>query len=86
MSPLCSSDPFWHIGAGSPLCCHRGMSDPSSTLTAGVAIMAAGQIVAAGPMEQVRQGRPLEDRFVQLVGAQSDDVESRLAWLGTSSD
>lgn len=51
-----------------------------------VAIMAAGVIVAAGPMEQVRQGASLEDRFVQLVGAPSAEVERRLAWLGTSSD
>lgn len=51
-----------------------------------VAIMAAGVIVAAGPMDQVRRGRGLEDSFIELVGAPSAEIEGRLAWLGTSSD
>ncbi len=50
-----------------------------------VAIMAAGRIVAAGPMVDVRQGKALEDRFVELVGAPSSDEEGRLRWLGDSS-
>ena len=51
-----------------------------------VAIMANGSLVTAGPMEQVRQGRSLEDRFVELVGAPSAELERRLEWLGRSSD
>ena len=51
-----------------------------------VAIMDTGVIVAAGQMDQVRQGRSLEDRFIELVGAPSAEVEGRLQWLGTSSD
>lgn len=51
-----------------------------------VAIMAQGVVVAAGPMDEVRRGGSLEDRFVQLVGAPSAELEGRLAWLGTSSD
>ncbi|MGA4670631.1 ABC transporter ATP-binding protein [Propionibacteriaceae bacterium Y1923] len=51
-----------------------------------VAIMAAGVIVAAGGMDQVRGGLDLEDRFIQLVGAPSAEIERRLGWLGTSSD
>ena len=50
-----------------------------------VAIMAQGVVVAAGPMDEVRRGGSLEDRFVQLVGAPSAEIEGRLAWLGTSS-
>lgn len=50
-----------------------------------VAIMAAGHIVAAGPMSHVRNGKGLEDRFVELVGASSSE-EGRLEWLGDSSD
>lgn len=54
------------------------------TLCDHVAIMAGGRILTAGPMEAVRQGAALEDRFVELVGAPVDDV-GRLAWLGDSS-
>ena len=50
-----------------------------------VAIMASGRIVTAGPMPEVRQGKALEDRFVELVGAGSADEEGRLGWLGDSS-
>ncbi len=49
-----------------------------------VAIMARGQIVAAGPLDAVRAGRSLEDRFVDLVGAPTGG-EERLGWLGDSS-
>ncbi len=49
-----------------------------------VAIMAAGRIVTAGRIADVRQGKALEDRFVELVGAPADD-EGRLGWLGDSS-
>ena len=60
--------------------------DMVEKLCSHVAIMAQGQLVAAGPTEQVRQGQPLEDRFVQLVGAPADALERRLSWLGDSSD
>ena len=49
-----------------------------------VAVLNAGQVVAAGDMEEVRDGRSLEDAFFTLVGALPDD-DSRLSWLGTSS-
>ena len=50
-----------------------------------VAIMHAGEVVADGPIDDVRGGRALEDVFVDLVGAKPDDTD-KLAWLGTSSD
>jgi ABC-2 type transport system ATP-binding protein len=49
-----------------------------------VAIIAAGTVRAAGPLEQVRGGGSLEDRFLDLVGGVTA-VEG-LAWLRTSSD
>lgn len=49
-----------------------------------VAIIAGGVVRAAGPLDHVRAGLSLEDRFVDLVGG-STEVEG-LAWLHTSSD
>ena len=49
-----------------------------------VAIIAGGVVRAAGPLDEVRAGLSLEDRFVDLVGG-STEVEG-LAWLHTSSD
>jgi ABC-2 type transport system ATP-binding protein len=45
-----------------------------------VAIMAKGSVIAAGALEQVRDGRSLEETFVRLVGVQEVGKEA-LAWL-----
>jgi len=50
-----------------------------------VAIVTAGQVVAAGTLNEVRQGRPLEEVFVRLVGA-VDAPTGSLQWLGSSYD
>ncbi len=44
----------------------------------------AGQLIAEGPLDQVRAGRSLEDAFVELVGAGQSSAEA-LGWLGSSS-
>jgi ABC-2 type transport system ATP-binding protein len=49
-----------------------------------VAVIAAGHVLAAGPVDVVRAGETLEDRFVALVGGRSNG--EGLAWLRTSSD
>jgi ABC-2 type transport system ATP-binding protein len=49
-----------------------------------VAIMHRGRLVAEGPLDDVRQGRALEDVFVDLVGA-GGAGEEQLGWLGSSS-
>ena len=49
-----------------------------------VAVMHAGSVVAAGPLDEVTGGATLEDRFVALVGARPD-ATGRLAWLASSS-
>jgi len=55
------------------------------TLCDAVAVISEGQILALGGIEQVRDGKPLQDRFLELVG--SHDIErGRLEWLGHSSD
>ncbi len=50
-----------------------------------VGILHQGRLIAEGPTEEVRQGRTLEDVFVELVGARAT-AEGALEWLGTSSD
>jgi ABC-2 type transport system ATP-binding protein len=47
-----------------------------------VAVIARGQVVAAGPVDEVRAGRGLEDVFVELVGARTGGMEG-LSWLAS---
>jgi len=47
-----------------------------------VAIVARGQVVADGTLDEVRRGASLEDRFVELVGAPEVD-EEELAWIAS---
>ena len=47
-----------------------------------VAVMAGGRVLAAGPVDVVRGGRPLEDVFVELVGGGSAGAAGTLDWLG----
>ena len=48
-----------------------------------VAIIADGRVLTSGTTEQVRQGRSLDDVFVELVGGGDVDTGS-LSWLGNS--
>jgi ABC-2 type transport system ATP-binding protein len=47
-----------------------------------VAIVASGRVVADGSLDEVRAGRSLEDRFVELVGS-ADVDEEELSWIGS---
>ena len=47
-----------------------------------VAVVANGRVLAAGTVEEVRAGRTLEDRFVELVGDRRE--AEGLEWLRTS--
>lgn len=47
-----------------------------------VAVIAGGQVAAYGPLDEVRAGSSLEDRFVALVGGQQGSAEE-LAWLAS---
>jgi ABC-2 type transport system ATP-binding protein len=46
-----------------------------------VAVLARGRVLAAGPVEELRDGRSLEDVFVQLVGGRVAGPAA-LDWLG----
>ncbi len=48
-----------------------------------VAVIGAGRILAAGPLDAVRDGRDLEERFVDLLGGATQTPE--LSWLRPSS-
>ena len=47
-----------------------------------VAMMALGVVVAAGPLDQVRDGRSLEETFMRLAGADVADAQG-LSWLSS---
>src|SRR5690606_261493 len=47
-----------------------------------VAVIAAGQVLAHGPLDEVRAGRSMQDRFLDLVGARLDTGDG-LSWLGS---
>jgi ABC-2 type transport system ATP-binding protein len=47
-----------------------------------VAMMALGVVVAAGPLDQVRDGRTLEETFMRLAGAEVTDAQG-LSWLSS---
>ncbi len=53
------------------------------TLCDDVAIMAGGRVLAAGPVDALRGGRPLEEVFVELVGGGRASSVPGLDWLGT---
>ncbi len=46
-----------------------------------VALIAAGRMLAAGPIDEVRDGLSLEDRFVAFVG-ERPAADGEMAWLG----
>jgi ABC-2 type transport system ATP-binding protein len=48
-----------------------------------VAVMAGGRVLAVGPVDELRGGRPLEEVFVELVGGGPAQGDGGLGWLGT---
>jgi ABC-2 type transport system ATP-binding protein len=48
-----------------------------------VAVVAGGRVIAAGEVDSVRQGRSLDDVFVDLVGAKGWGQDA-LDWLGST--
>ncbi|GHE33738.1 ABC transporter ATP-binding protein [Streptosporangium violaceochromogenes] len=51
-----------------------------------VSVMSRGQIVAQGPLDEVRAGRSLNEAFLGLVGAGGEgEGEEGLSWLGATS-
>ena len=50
-----------------------------------VAVMSSGQIMACGPLEEIRSGRTLQEAFLAIVGVRPQEQHGRLSWLGSSS-
>ena len=73
-----------YVEGGGTVVLSSHVMDLVERICSDVAIIAGGSVRAAGPLEQVRAGLSLEDRFLDLVGG-STDVKG-LAWLHTSSD
>jgi ABC-2 type transport system ATP-binding protein len=46
-----------------------------------IGVIRAGRIVASGPIEEIRDGRSLEDAFIKAVGAEEASTAT-LVWLG----
>ncbi len=51
-----------------------------------VSVMSRGQIVAQGPLDEVRAGRSLNQAFLELVGRSPDQGDAGLTWLGSGGD
>ncbi|MFC6355085.1 ABC transporter ATP-binding protein [Luethyella okanaganae] len=49
-----------------------------------VAIIVQGRVLAAGTLDEVREGKPLEDRFVELAGGRK--AAEGMEWLHSFSD
>ncbi len=72
------------VGSGGTVVLSSHVMDLVERICTDVAILALGEVRVSGPIDTVRDGMPLEDRFLHLVGGNTE-VEG-LAWLRTSSD
>lgn len=73
-----------YVASGGTVIISSHVMDLVQRMCSHVAVIAAGRVLSAGTVEQVRAGATLEDRFVELVGGRA--VGEGLAWLRTSSD
>ena len=73
-----------YVASGGTVIVSSHVMDLVQRMCSHVAVIAAGRVLAAGTVEQVRAGATLEDRFVEMVGGRA--VGEGLAWLRTSSD
>jgi ABC-2 type transport system ATP-binding protein len=73
-----------YVAAGGTVVLSSHVMDLVQRLCSHVAVIADGLVLAVGDIDDVRGGRSLEERFVELVGG-STEVEG-LSWLRTSSD
>lgn len=72
------------VGAGGTVILSSHVMDLVERICSHVAVIADGQLLAHGDIDEVRDGLSLEQRFVSLVGG-TTQVEG-LSWLRTSSD
>ena len=72
------------VGSGGTVILSSHVMDLVERICSHVAVIADGEVLATGTVDEVRGDRTLEDRFVDLVGG-TTEVEG-LSWLRTSSD
>jgi ABC-2 type transport system ATP-binding protein len=70
-----------YVGSGGTVIVSSHVMDLVQRMCDHVAVVAAGRLLAAGTVDEVRAGESLEDRFVQLVGGRSQT--EGLEWLRT---
>ena len=73
-----------HTAGGGTVIMSSHVMELVETLCDRVAVMAGGRLLAVGATADVRAGMPLQQRFLQLVGARRMDGGG-LSWLDTSS-
>ncbi|MCQ9163278.1 MULTISPECIES: ABC transporter ATP-binding protein [unclassified Arthrobacter] len=71
-----------YVDSGGTVIVSSHVMDLVQRMCGHVAVIAGGNVLAAGTVEQVRGGLSLEDRFVELVGGRNQGTG--LAWLRTS--
>ncbi|MFD0885387.1 ABC transporter ATP-binding protein [Streptosporangium algeriense] len=78
-----------YTGSGATVVFSSHVMDLVERLCDWVSVMSRGQIVAQGPLDQVRAGRSLNEAFLGLVGAgghgPGNDGGEGLSWLGATS-
>ncbi len=72
------------VGAGGTVILSSHVMDLVERICSHLAVIADGEVLATGSVDEVRGDQSLEDRFVDLVGG-TTEVEG-LSWLRTSSD
>ena len=72
------------VGSGSTVLFSSHVMELVEQVCDHVSIIDKGQIVATGTTEQVRDGKTLQQAFIDLVGSRANDKEV-LSWLGSSS-
>jgi ABC-2 type transport system ATP-binding protein len=71
------------VGGGGTVVLSSHVMELVERLCDHVAVVHAGRVVATGSLDDVRAGRTLEQRFVDLVGGPAHSVD--LSWLHSSS-
>lgn len=73
------------VQAGGTVVLSSHVMELVESLCDAVAVIANGQVLAVGATDEVKQGKPLQDRFVELVGGPAKAAGEGMAWLGHSS-
>ncbi len=70
------------VDSGGTVVLSSHVMDLVQRLCDAVAVVAGGRVLAVGPVDQVRAGATLEERFIALVGADAPTPDdASLAWL-----